>query len=168
MDPTQNATTAPRHPAPVHGYLKLNYRRHYAELLRLHPAPPEAMAELCLFRFWLACRAQQQANNAGAATAPARAPEAWPLPRHASGFDVEYVLRGHFALLLDSRMELYDQFFLLARNGEDMQGLDAATTALSRQLFIEPPAAARTLLRTDARHLFAQLLAADSGARSLA
>ncbi len=164
METTQHTATANRRLDPVHSYLKLNYRRHYAELLRMHPAPPEAIAELCLFRFWLACRARQQAGDANAATAPVRTPKGWPPPRHASGFDIEYVLRSHFPLLLDSRMELYDQFFLLARNGEDLPGLDAAATALSRQLFIEPPAAARTLLRADGRQLFAQLLQACAGA----
>lgn len=160
METTQD--TAPRPPLnPVDGYMRVNYRHHYAELLRMVAAPPEAIAELCLFRFWLACRAHHHAHAGNADTpTPLRPPAGWPLPRHASGFDVERVLGRGLVPLLESRLQLYDRFVLLGHNAADPQGLDAAALALSCQLFVQAPPIARAYLQAETRHLFARMLAA--------
>ena len=155
---TQAGPLPPLHPAD--GYLRVNYRHHYAELLRIAASPPQAIAELCLFRFWLACRAHHLAH-AGHIDAPTPMPPPdWPLPRDAGGLDIERTLGGELVALLESRMQLYDCFVLLGRNGNDPHGLDAAALALSCQLFVQPPPAARAGLQTETRQLFARLHAA--------
>ncbi|MGB3392888.1 MAG: hypothetical protein WBA56_05560, partial [Stenotrophomonas sp.] len=80
MQTTQD--TAPRPPLnPVDGYMRVNYRHHYAELLRMLAAPPEAIAELCLFRFWLACRAYAHSGMAPAPAPPLCVPAGWTPPQ---------------------------------------------------------------------------------------
>jgi len=143
----------------VRSYAQLNYRQHYAPLLRQHRAPPEAIAELCLFRFWLACRAWQHAGRPTGAS-PLHLPPDWPQPRHAAGFDVEYTLGTWFPHLLESRFDLYDRFFQLGRNASDPLGLDAAALALSCQLFVDPSLQMRQWLQTDVQALFDHLLRA--------
>ncbi len=150
----------------VRSYMGVNYRRHYAALLRQHPAPPEAIAELCLFRFWLACRAHRHARDAQATDAPPlHLPPAWPLPRHAAGFDIEYTLGAWFDHLLQSRFDLYDRFFRLGRSDDDPLGLGAAALALSCQLFVQPAPAMRVGLRAEAHALFAMLVGSGAPAR---
>ncbi|SBV36751.1 hypothetical protein STPYR_11681 [uncultured Stenotrophomonas sp.] len=146
---------------PVDGYMRVNYRHHYAELLRMVPTPPEAIAELCLFRFWLACRAHHHAHAGNTDTPTQRQPPAgWPLPCHASGLDIERVLGRSLLPLLESRLQLYDRFVLLGHNSADPQGLGAAALALSCQLFVQAPPIARAYLQAETRHLFARMLAA--------
>ncbi|MCL7713085.1 hypothetical protein [Stenotrophomonas mori] len=145
----------------VRSYLGVDYRRHYAALLRQHPAPPDAIAELCLFRFWLACRAHLHAHGAETARlSPRRLPADWPLPRQVAGFDIAYRLGAWFEHLLESRLDLYDRFFLHGRQADDPLGLDAAALALTCQLFVQPPAPLRAALQAEARTLFARLAAA--------
>jgi len=160
METTQDTTAAVPPLNPVDGYMQVNYRHHYAELLRMVAMPPEAIAELCLFRFWLACRVHHHAHAGNVDTpTPLRPPAGWPLPRHASGFDVERVLGQGLLPLLESRLRLYDRFVLLGHNTRDPQGLDAAALALSCQLFVQAPPIARAYLQAETRHLFTRMLA---------
>ncbi|MGB3394323.1 MAG: hypothetical protein WBA56_12995, partial [Stenotrophomonas sp.] len=87
-------------------------------------------------------------------------PAGWPLPRHASGFDVERMLGSGLVPLLESRLQLYDHFALLGRNAADPQGLGAAALALSCQLFVQPPPIARAYLQAETRQLFTRMHAA--------
>ena len=141
-------------------YLDVDYHGRYASVLRLHPAPREAIAELCLFRFWLACRAYAHAGALPAATPPLYLPPGWTPPRQAGGLDIDHTLGAWHAHLLESRFDLYDRFFQLGRHRDDPLGLDAAALALSCQLFVQPAAATRAWLREDVHGLFSALHAA--------
>lgn len=146
----------------VRDHVQVDYRCHYAEVLRLHPSPPVAIAELCLFHFWLACRAHRHATapdgiEAGTAGAPLQPPRGWPLPLRASGYDIEFELGSWIEQLVESRFDLYDRFFTLGRNTDDPLGLDAASLALSCQLFVQTPPAVLARLQAQTRQLFAAL-----------
>ncbi|MEE7561216.1 hypothetical protein HH299_17110, partial [Xanthomonas sp. Kuri4-2] len=69
MAPTRASRPAAAPFDPRAGYARLDYRRHYAELLRRHPHPPVALAELCLFRFWLTSCAYRHVHERHGATA---------------------------------------------------------------------------------------------------
>lgn len=155
MDSLSSRLASPE--GAVCSYAGVNYRQHYVQLLRRHPAPAEAIAELGLFRFWLACRACSHAAGDDDAM-PLQWPAGWPLPRHVAGFDVEYVLGARLNHLLDSRCDLYDRFFLLGRNADDPLGLDAAALALACQLFVDPPMLMRHWLRLDVHAVFEHVL----------
>ena len=144
----------------VRGYTDVDYRSRYAGLLRLHPTPAEAIAELCLFRFWLACRARAHAGAEPAPVPPLYVPAGWAPPRQAAGLDIDRTLGAWHAHLLESRFDLYDRFFQLGRHHDDPLGLDAVALALSCQLFVQPSAATRAWLREEVHALFADLLAA--------
>lgn len=148
----------------IHGYTDVDYRSRYAGLLRLHPMPAEAIAELCLFRFWLACRAHAHAGAGPAPAPPLYVPAGWAPPRQAAGLDIDGTLGAWFGHLLESRFDLYDRFFQLGRHHDDPLGLDAVALALSCQLFVQPSAATRAWLRGEVRALFADLLAAFAAA----
>jgi len=151
-------------PPFIRDYTDVDYRSRYAGLLRLHPMPAEAIAELCLFRFWLACRAHAHSDPAADATAaavpPLYLPAGWAPPRQAAGLAIDCTLGAWFGHLLESRFDLYDRFFQLGRNDDDPLGLDAVALALSCQLFVQPSAATRAWLREEVHALFADLLAA--------
>ncbi|WP_434030429.1 hypothetical protein [[Pseudomonas] boreopolis] len=149
-------------------YASLDYRRHYADLLSRHPQPRQAMAELGLFRFWLACRARRP-GLPGATPAgdvlfdPARPPRGWPLPLHLQDCDVQDELGAGIVHLVESRFDLYDRFFSLGRHAEDPLGLDAVSLALACQLFTQPPPAILERLRRESRQLFDQLTRIPAG-----
>lgn len=157
----QSASTAAAPPQPfLRRYMDVDYRSHYAAVLRPHPAPSEAIAELCLFRFWLACRAYAHSGATPAPVPPLYLPPHWTPPRQAAGVDIGHALDACPGHLLDSRFDLYDRFFQLGRNRDDPLGLDAAALALSCQLFVQPSATTRTWLRGEVHALFRMLHAA--------
>lgn len=146
----------------VRSHVQVDYRCHYAEVLRLHPSPPVAIAELCLFRFWLACRVHRHAAapdgiDADTGGARLRPPRGWPLPLQAGGHDIEFELGSRIEQLVESRFDLYDRFFTLGRNADDPLGLDAASLALSYQLFVQTPPAILARLQVQTQQLFAAL-----------
>lgn len=165
----------PGDPAPaasallVASYATLDYRRYYAGLLARHPRPRQAIAELGLFRFWLACRALRHAAPGdpvgpdGPLLAPARPLRDWPLPLQLDDCDVQYELDAGIVCLIESRFDLYDRFFSLGRRPEDPLGLDAATLALACQLFTQPPPETLAWLQRASRRLFEQLAQALAG-----
>lgn len=154
----QSASTAAAPPQPfLRRYMDVDYRSHYAAVLRLHPAPSEAIAELCLFRFWLACRAYAHSGATPAPAPPLNLPPHWTPPRQAAGVDIGHALDAWYGHLLGSRFDLYDRFFQLGRNHDDPLGLDAVALALSCQLFVQPCAATRTWLRGEVHALFRAL-----------
>ena len=151
--------------APVALYARLDYYRHYACLLSRHPQPRQAIAELGLFRFWLACRALDPgivhtALPLSFPLAPAQPPQGWPLPLRMGDCDVQDELGSAIVYLLESRFDLYDRFFSLGRHTEDPLGLDAVSLALACQLFTQPSPETLEWLRRESRQLFAQLLQA--------
>lgn len=154
---------------PVTAYAALDYRRHYADLLVRHPQPRQAIAELGLFRFWLACRALYPGSSGDSVVpgdvllAPARPPRGWPLPLHLGDCDVQDELGAGIVYLIESRFDLYDRFFSLGRHAEDPLGLDAASLALACQLFTQPPPELLERLRRESRQLFGQLAEASAG-----
>lgn len=152
------AGAAPEH--FIRHYLDVDYRGRYAGVLRRHPAPSEAIAELCLFRFWLACRAYAHSGAAPAPMPPLYLPPHWAPPRQAAGVDISHALDAWYGHLLESRFNLYDRFFHLGRNRDDPLGLDAVALALSCQLFVQPCAAMRTCLRHEVHGLFSAVHAA--------
>lgn len=160
--PPPYRTATPASDPTVASYAALDYRRHYADLLGLHPQPRQAIAELGLFRFWLACRALRPGSGE-ALLAPARPPRAWPLPLQLDGCDVQEELGAGIVHLIESRFDLYDRFFSLGRHAEDPLGLDAASLALACQLFAEPPPALLEGLRCENRQVFEQLMAMAAG-----
>ncbi|MFT4247212.1 MAG: hypothetical protein QM581_04115 [Pseudomonas sp.] len=157
---------------PVAGYFTFDYRQHYADLLARHPHPRQAIAELGLFRFWLACRAHHHATSSDPAVpagaimlmAPARPPPGWPLPLHLGDCDVQDELGTGIVYLIESRFDLYDRFFSLGRHAEDPLGLDAVSLALACQLFVQPCAETLERLRRENRQLFEQWGQAPAGA----
>lgn len=156
MENVPAAGTAPEH--FVRGYMEVDYRRRYAGLLRLHPMPSEAIAELCLFRFWLACRAYAHSGVAPAPAPPLCVPAGWTPPQQAAGQDIDCTLDAWHGHLLESRFDLYDRFFQLGRNRDDPLGLDAVALALSCQLFVQPSPFTRAWLHDEVHTLFCTLL----------
>ncbi len=157
----ESASTAAAASQPfLRRYMDVDYRFHYAAVLRPHPAPSEAIAELCLFRFWLACRAYAHSGATPAPVPPLYLPPHWTPPRQAAGVDIGHALDACPGHLLDSRFDLYDRFFQLGRNRDDPLGLDAAALALSCQLFVQPSATTRNWLRGEVHALFRMLHAA--------
>ncbi|KRG58756.1 hypothetical protein [Stenotrophomonas nitritireducens] len=142
----------------VRGYMEVDYRSRYAGVLHLHPTPSEAIAELCLFRFWLACRAYAHSGAMPAPTPPLCLPPGWTPPRQASGLDIDRALDTWHGHLLESRFDLYDRFFQLGRTHDDPLGLDAVALALSCQLFVQPSALTRAWLHDEVHTLFSALL----------
>lgn len=167
--PRSPSPAAARPGLPVALYAALDYRRHYADLLARHPQPCQAIAELGLFRFWLACRALRPgasgdpAAPGGILLAPARPPRGWPLPLHLDDCDVQDELGAGIVYLIESRFDLYDRFFSLGRHAEDPLGLDAVSLALACQLFTQPPPETLERLRRESRQLFEQLAEASAG-----
>lgn len=141
---------------PQASYRELDYTGHYRGLLALHARPQEAVAELYLFRFWLAHRALA---HAGAGTTQPLLPR--PCVPQADAGWIEHALGGAWIVdLVESRCDLYDRFFLLGRRPEDPLGLDAATLAIACQLFALPDPAMLAWLRRETRCQFQSLLQA--------
>jgi hypothetical protein len=149
----------------VDAYATLDYRRHYADLLARHPNPRQAIAELGLFRFWLACRSQHPGSPGDSTTLLAPAPplREWPLPLQLDDCDVQDELDADITHLIESRFDLYDRFFNLGRHADDPLGLDAASLALACQLFAQPSPELLQRLRRESRQLFEQWLAPSNG-----
>ncbi len=157
-------TVTARPPAAVDlsaSYLHFDYRYHYADLLQRHPHPPVALAELCLFRYWLSScayrHACQQRGDLVPATLP---PRGWPMPCVVDSHDIESTLGSWIGSLVSSRFDLYERFFGLGRTDDDPLGLDAATLALSCQLFALDAPAMLPWLKAETRRQFAALVSA--------
>lgn len=135
------------------------YRREYAPLLRLHPDPDIALAELALFHFWLTvCIYRQHRRSGASGEDPAPLPPlGWHLPVRAEDIAVDQALGGTLAALLESRSDLYQRFFQLGRHEQDPQGLKAVSLALACQLFEDPSLTVRAWLQTKVERLFAEI-----------
>ncbi|MCD7097644.1 hypothetical protein [Stenotrophomonas sp. MMGLT7] len=153
---------------PEANYLQVDYARRYAGLLRLHPERAVAIAELCLFRFWLTCCVHCHGCLHTADAMPVvLPPRDWPLPLRADGYEIERVLGGWIGSLVESRFDLYDRFFTLGRRDDDPQGIKAVSLALACQLFAEPTPAIVSMIEAETRQLFqAQVLAGSVTTRA--
>lgn len=142
-------------------YCREPYRKSYADILKQHKNPDIAVAELFLFRFWLAeqtcqLRAFSRSDGGGmpvqvGSTVP---PSGWRPPEKVEGVDIEAALGGGIAMLLENRFNLYDRFFTLGRSTSDLVGLKATSLALACQLFEEPPPAVLAYLTKKATEQF--------------
>ncbi|KAB7770730.1 hypothetical protein [Xanthomonas maliensis] len=156
-----DARTPIYRPPPL-AFLHCDYRQRYAPVLAQHPDRPIAIAELCLFRCWLASSAYWQLHGtrdgaAGPVTWPL--PPGWALPRQADGQPIEPLLGGGWLdMSAASRFDLYSAFFLLGRHSDDPQGLQAVSLALGCQLFVQPPGRLQDWLTAETRSGFSQLL----------
>lgn len=142
-------------------YCREPYRKSYADILKQHKNPDIAVAELFLFRFWLAeqtCQLRALSRSDGGempvqvvSTVP---PSGWRPPEKVEGVDIEAALGGGIAMLLENRFNMYDRFFTLGRSTSDLVGLKATSLALACQLFEEPPPAVLAYLTEKATEQF--------------
>ncbi len=154
---------APRfEPERFYRHAPYPYRQEYAPVLRYHRDPDTALAELALFHFWITrCAYRQSAGEAALPDAPF--PAGWPPPERAEHVAVEEVLGNPLELLLESRSDLYQRFFLLGRHVQDPLGLKTVALALACQLFEDPSPAVRRWLETKVERLFAEIVRSCAG-----
>lgn len=160
---TVSRNFAPRfEPEWFYRHVPYPYRREYAPVFLSHRDPDAALAELALFHFWLTrCAYRQSVGNASLPDAPL--PAGWPLPERAGHVAVAQVLGSPLEVLLESRSDLYQRFFLLGRHAQDPLGLKAVALALACQLFEDPSPEVRRWLETKVERLYAEIVRSCAG-----